>query len=95
MNARPDSTIREHVAHVIGEPRLLVTRKELAALLARGERTIRTLQQQGKIGPQPIQLGAEWLYRLPEVIAWLDAVGPDGKLPDRDAWQRLRSQQHR
>ena len=63
---------------------LLLSARDLAAILRFGLRTIRSMDAAGKL-PAPIRIGGSVRWRLDELRAWLDAG-----CPDRETWTRIR-----
>jgi prophage regulatory protein len=64
---------------------LLLSARDLAALLRLGLRTIRSMDAAGKL-PAPVRVGGSVRWRLDELRAWLDAGAPD-----RETWARIRA----
>ena len=63
---------------------LLLSARDLAALLRLGLRTVRSMDAGGKL-PAPVRVGGSVRWRLDELRAWLDAGAPD-----RQTWARIR-----
>ncbi len=66
-------------------PAELLTRDDLAALLAVGVSTLDRLRAAGAIGPSPLELsGVKWSRA--EVLAWLAHRDRTGRLLEAAAW---------
>jgi predicted DNA-binding transcriptional regulator AlpA len=66
-------------------PAELLTRDDLAALLAVGVSTLDRLRAGGAIGPKPLELsGVKWSRA--EVLAWLAHRDRTGELLDAGTW---------
>ena len=89
-NARRPAPAGRPAATPAAAMSVLVTGKAFAAMLSMGKSTFDRMRAGGLIGPEPIRLGGLKWHR-DEVIAWLAARRPDGMLPDRKAWTRLRA----
>jgi len=63
---------------------LLLSARDLAAMLRLGLRTIRSMDAAGRL-PSPIRIGGSVRWRSEEIRAWLDAG-----CPDRETWARIR-----
>jgi len=63
---------------------LLLTARDLAALLQLALRTVRGLDAAGKL-PAPVRIGGSVRWRSDELRAWLDAG-----CPNRETWARIR-----
>jgi len=63
---------------------LLLSARDLAAMLRLGLRTVRSMDAAGKL-PAPMRIGGSVRWRLDELRAWLDAGAPD-----RATWARIR-----
>lgn len=68
----------------------LLDRRAMAALLGIGASTFDRLRASGKIGPQPIRLGASPRWHRPEVLAWLARRDPAGELYDAATWPAVK-----
>jgi len=64
---------------------LLLSARDLAAMLRLGLRTIRAMDAAGKL-PAPVRIGSCVRWRSEEIRAWLDAGAPD-----RETWARIRA----
>ena len=64
---------------------LLLSARDLAAMLRLGIRTIRAMDAAGKL-PAPVRIGGSVRWRSEEIRAWLDAG-----CPDRDMWASCRA----
>ncbi len=64
---------------------LVADARRLSALLGVGLRTVRTLDAGGKL-PSPVRIGGRVVWRVDEILAWLDADAPD-----RKTWLAIRA----
>lgn len=69
---------------------LVLSARDLAALLRLGLRTIRSMDAAGKL-PAPVRVGGSVRWRLDEIRAWLDAGAPDRHAGTAPRGQRLDS----
>jgi excisionase family DNA binding protein len=81
LPAPPTADDRPTPAQAV-EP-LLLSARDLAALLRLGLRTVRTMDAAGKL-PAPVRVGGSVRWRVSEIHAWLDAG-----CPDRQTWGRI------
>jgi len=68
---------------------LLLSARDLAAMLRLGLRTVRSMDAAGKL-PAPVRVGGSVRWRLDEIRAWLDAG-----CPAREAWACVRAARKR
>ena len=78
MNTMRNTEVRE-----TGQP-LVVSAKELAALLGVSLRHVWRLNATGKL-PKPVRLGGSVKWRRDEIIAWLSQ-----NCPARSEWEAIR-----
>jgi len=64
---------------------LLLSARDLAALLRLSVRSIRSLDTAGRL-PKPLRIGGRVFWRFAEVLAWIDSGAPD-----RASWERVRA----
>ena len=64
---------------------LLLSARDLAAMLRLGLRTVRSMDAAGKL-PAPVRVGGSVRWRLDEVRSWINAG-----CPDRRTWERIRA----
>jgi len=74
----------------VTEPRVAldgraIDAKEVARLLSLSERTVRRLDQEGKL-PRPVRIGGSVRWRLEEIQAWLHSG-----CPERGRWETRRN----
>lgn len=83
--------VREPPSPPAATPGHLIDDRALAGILAVGYSTVQRLKASGLIGPTPIRIGRSTRWSYDEVQQWLRCRRPDGGLPGRTEWVRLRN----